>query len=109
MSLTDDISDGYHTFGELYQHRRALTAALVKLMPEASWRSRQHSEGDSLIFRGYFIVGIDLPQGTITYHYKLDYWDDFAAARELDRAPAWDGARSEATVDRLLEFVKEGN
>jgi hypothetical protein len=55
---------------------------------------------------GYFIVGINLPTGTITYHYKLTHWDDFAGVTELPHAPLWDGAAPAATVDRLLEWTR---
>jgi hypothetical protein len=101
-----DISDGYHTFGELYDHRRALTAVLAAnaaSMPEpAAWRSKAHHPDDSPMFEGgYFIVGIELDSGTITYHYKLPHWDDFAAVPELEHAPKWDGATPDDTVTRL--------
>ncbi|HEU4751991.1 MAG TPA: hypothetical protein VFU47_02705 [Armatimonadota bacterium] len=101
----DGISDGYHTFGELYDHRRALTAALAQVLP--SWRSKAHHPDDSPMFEGgYFIVGIDLPGvGTITYHYKLSHWDDFAGVDELAHAPKWDGAAPADTVTRLLNWA----
>jgi hypothetical protein len=101
----DKISDGFHTFGELYDHRRALTAALAVSMP--SWRSKAHHPEDGPMFEGgYFIVGIDLPTGTITYHYKLSHWDDFTGVEEREHAPKWDGAGPPATVDRLLEWAR---
>jgi hypothetical protein len=101
------ISDGYHTFDELYDHRRALTAALCKALSLDSWRSKaHHPDGDPMFEGGYFIVGINLPTGTITYHYKLTHWDDFAGVTELPHAPLWDGAAPAATVDRLLEWTR---
>jgi hypothetical protein len=105
---TDEISDGYHTFGELYDHRRALTAALAfSLSRSASWRSKAHHPDDDPMFEGgYFIVGIDLPGvGTVTYHYKLSHWDDFRHIRELEHAPKWDGAPPSDTVHRLLDWA----
>lgn len=103
---TDAVSDGYHTFGELYDHRRALTAALAKALSLDSWRSKAHHPDDSPMFEGgYFIVGINLPTGTITYHYKLSHWDDFAGVIELAHAPKWDGAPPPASVDRLLAWA----
>lgn len=97
-----EISDGFHTFGELYDHRRALTAALARVT-EGSWRSKAHHPEDSPMFEGgYFIVGIPTPAGPITYHYKLPHWDDFEGVTELEHSPKWDGAPPSATVDRLL-------
>jgi hypothetical protein len=107
-----ELSDGYHTMDELYDHRRALTAvvaAWAARMPEpASWRSKAHHPDDSPMFEGgYFIVGIELDTGTITYHYKLKHWDDFAAVPELEHGKKWDGATPDDTVTRLLELARE--
>ena len=90
--ITGETSDGYHTFNELYEHRLALTVALVRKTPDLAWRSLRHHVGGDPMFDGYFIVGLDLPTGTITYHYDLKHWELFDAARTLDNAPAWDGA-----------------
>jgi hypothetical protein len=103
-----DVSDGFHTFGELYDHRRALTAALASALNFSSWRSKAHHPDDDPMFEGgYFIVGIGLdPQGTITYHYKLEHWDDFSDVPELEHAPKWDGALPAESVTRLLAWAK---
>lgn len=103
-----EVSDGFHTFGELYAHRRALTAALCRAVGLDAWRSKWHHPAGDPMFDGYFIVGVNLPTGTITYHYKLKYWDDFAGVAELDHAPEWDGAPPSATVERLLAWAKAG-
>lgn len=105
---TDEITDGHHTFGELYDHRRALTAVLAAGAADVgdSWRSKAHHPDDDPMFEGYFIVGIELPTGTITYHYKLHHWDDFAAVPEREHAPKWDGATPDDTVTRLLELAR---
>lgn len=102
---TDQITDGYHTFGELYEHRRSLTAALCKAVILDAWRSKRHHPNDSPISDGRFIVGINLSTGTITYHYKMQYWDDFSDVLELAHAPKWDGAGPADTVTRLLEWA----
>lgn len=99
IAPTEDTSDGYHTFGELYAHRRALTVALARVYP--SWRSREHHEGGDPMFPGYFIVGVDLPSGMITYHYKIKYWDEFEGLTVLDHAPEWDGASADECLVRL--------
>jgi hypothetical protein len=99
-------SDGYHTFGELYAHRRALTAALVAERPDLAWRSRRHHPDSDPMFEGSFIVGIDTPAGPVTYHYGLEHWDDFSAVPEVEHAPLWDGAPASASVDRLLLWAR---
>ena len=106
---TDEITDGYHTFGELYAHQRALTAVLASAAAETgdSWRSKEHHPDDGPMFEGgYFVVGIELPTGTIRYHFYLKHWDDFAAVPELEHAPKWDGAAPEDTVIRCLELAR---
>lgn len=103
-----ELSDGHHTFGELYAHRRALTALIAAAASTEgdSWRSKAHHPDGDPMFPGYFIVGIELPTGTITYHYRLKYWDDFAAVMEIDHAPRWDGHTPADTVDRLLATAR---
>lgn len=103
MGEFSDISDGHHTFKELYEHRLALTAALTRLIPLACWRSKAHNPEDDEMFDGFFIVGIELPAGTITYHYKLEHWDKFDYVKTLMFAPKWDGATPNDTVTRLLD------
>ena len=102
------ISDGHHTFDDLYDHRRALTAVLA--MGAGSygdaWRSKAHHPEDGPMFDGCFIVGIKLPTGTITYHYPIETWDDFADVPELEHAEKWDGAGPAETVERLLALVR---
>jgi hypothetical protein len=102
------LTDGFHTMEELYDHRRALTAALMAERADISWRSREHHPDDYPMFEGgYFIVGIDTPAGTVTYHYKLAHWDDFGEVPELPHAPKWDGAKPESSVTRLLGWAKD--
>ena len=104
-AVTGDTSDGYHTFNDLYAHRMALTLALVKSWPNRSWRSKQHNPGDTPIFDGFFIVGMDLPGvSQITYHYKLEHWNAFNDVRTVDYAPKWDGHRPEDVVERLNKW-----
>lgn len=108
VPVTGETSDGYHTFNDLYAHRRALTAVLAAAAAsdEDAWRSKAHHPEDSPIFPGYFIVGIELPTGTITYHYALEFWDEFGAVAALEHAPKWDGASPEDTVSRCLELAR---
>ena len=100
-----NISDGWHTFQDLYDHRKALTAMLVSLLPALSWKSKKHDdEENNPMFDGKFIVGIDLSSGTITYHYDLKDWDLFHC-KELPHAKKWDGATPEDTVKRLIKSI----
>lgn len=101
-----DISDGYHTFDDLYQHWMVLTLALMRLYPERSWRSKLYAEGDNLMFEGFFIAGMTLPTGQISYHYKLEHWRRFEGVHWLAHAPKWDGHTPEDVVIRLMKWVR---
>lgn len=92
------VSDGDHTFSELYHHRAILTAAAFNAHPEMAWKSKQHYDGS--MYDGYFICGVNTVCGQATYHYALEYWDFFKVP-ELDRAPEWDGHTSAVAAARL--------
>lgn len=104
-----DVSDGYHTFDDLYRHRMALTLLLMATCGLPSWISKQHHPEDDPMFDDFFVVGIDLPTGTVTYHYKLRYWDLFAPLAAspktmtvvLDHAPKFDGHTPTDVINRL--------
>ena len=101
---TDEISDTYHTFGELYHHRAILTAALFSLNKHICWKSKLHD--DFTMFPGYFIVGMSTDEGNATYHYPLKYWDIFDIP-EKDRAPEHDGYTAEDAILRIQhQFLK---
>lgn len=96
-----DLSDGYHTFNELYHHRAILFSVICNNHPEIAWKSMRHNEPNSPMYDGMFIVGIETPQGQATYHYDIDpYWDMFKV-KELDLAPAWDGHTPDEAIRRI--------
>lgn len=101
--IDENTSDGYHTFKELYDHRIALFLVLMGLNRHRSWKSKHHDDGTSL--DGWFIAGIDLPGGNITYHLPMKDWD-YAQVRELPAAPEWDGHTPADVVDRLYAWVE---
>jgi len=97
------VSDGYHTFDELYHHRAILFAVICNNNPELAWKSKLHDTGD--MYDGMFIVGIDTPKGQATYHYDIEpYWDIFNV-KELDHAPKWDGHTSDDAIMRIASLA----
>ena len=98
-----EISDGSHTFDELYYHRMILFAVICNQNVDKAWKSKKHDDGS--MYEDYFIVGIETPEGQFTYHYHLDYWDLFKVYI-LDFARKWDGHTSD-DVTRLLSLVGE--
>lgn len=97
-----EISDGSHTFDELYYHRMVLFSVICNSNRDCSWKSWLHHDGT--MFDDYFIVGISTPEGQYSYHYHKDYWDMFDVA-EYDRAPEWD-LHTPNDIKRLLSLLK---
>ena len=102
-----DLSDGYHTFNELYHHRAILFSVICNMFPDRAWKSKMHDTGD--MFEGMFIVGIETDEGQATYHYDVDpYWEMFKV-KELDRAPVWDGHTSAEAIARITTLHMTGS
>ena len=101
-----EVSDGFHTFNSLYEQRMILFAALVKVYKDKSWKSDRHEDGEYCFGGGWFIVGIDTPEGSYTYHYKNEYWDLFDCII-LPRAKHWDGHTEADAEVRLMSLKPE--
>lgn len=98
-----DISDGSHTFKELYYHRMVLFSVICNTYKDKAWKSWKHDDGT--MFDDYFIVGVITPEGDYSYHYSKEYWDMFDVL-ELDHAPKWDGHKPE-DIGRLCSLNDE--
>lgn len=99
-----EVSDGYHTFDELYAHRIALFIALCKDLDGNNhprvWRSKKHSDGSA--YEGWFIMGINTEPGEqITYHLPMSEWENTNFAKERDTAPQFDGHTPADVLNRL--------
>lgn len=105
---TNKITDGYHTFGELYEHRITLFIVLCHILQARSktydiWKSKKHSDGSNI--DGWFVLGIGkVPGYQITYHIPISKWD-MCEVKELELAPIWDGHTSEDVLSRLKTLL----
>lgn len=106
MSGMGEVSDGYHTFNELYDHRITLWIALCRAWAghpsdDASvWRSKLHSDGSS--FDGWFVLGMwKEPGEQITYHLPLSRWDETDFAVTLECGPEFDGHTAVDALERI--------
>jgi len=110
----EDVSDGYHTMHELYEHRMALNIALFNAWNQSiMWGSAENDKeikvmksklhNDGTMFDGYFIIMALTPVGQISYHYTLKHWNKFKIP-EVERTPAWDGHNSLQVMERLLKL-----
>lgn len=104
VSEIGDVSDGFHTFNSLYEQRMILFAALVRAYRDKAWKSYRHEDGEYCFGGEWFIVGIDTPEGSYTYHYENKYWDMFDCA-DLPRAKHWDGHTEADAETRLMSLV----
>lgn len=103
------LSDGYHTFDELYEHRCLLFAAFLKNNCSSAWRSPRHHDGTQ--FRGWFIAGAFLGNEAgeykqISYHMPDRMWSLLDGIFTLERSPKWDGHTSQDVCDRLKAWIE---
>lgn len=101
------ISDGYHTFSELYSHRNTLFIALSKMLQKSGayfvWRSLKQSDG--IQYKNWFLMGIsEEPGKQISYHLPYELWEKTNFATTLPKAPEFDGHKSEDVTNRLFEL-----
>ena len=102
-----DLSDGYHTFNELYHHRAVLFSVICNANKNRVWKSKSHSDGS--MYDGMFIVGIETGLGQATYHYDVDpYWDLFDV-KELRFAPVFDGHTPADAIKRIRSLSCEAS
>ena len=97
-----DLSDGYHTFNDLYYQRCVLFATLVNSYKDKAWKTRYHEDGEPCFGGGWFLVTIETPEGAYGYHYENKYWNLFDC-KELKKAKHWDGY-TDKDVGRLLSL-----
>lgn len=101
VNSKQEISDGYHTFEELYYHRMVLFSVICNQNKSRAWKSWFHDDGT--MFDNYFIVGISTSEGQYTYHYHKSEWDCFNV-KEIDYAPEWDGHEPK-DITRLMSLL----
>lgn len=96
-----NVSDGYHTFDELYEHRCLLYIALclqLKDKIQVGWKNH---------YDGWFLLFAELPSGQISYHIPVKYLElvEKGGVDEITDYE-WDGHASQDVIDRLIEFIK---
>lgn len=112
---TNLISDGYHTFGELYEHRIRLFIQLCKMTKALSLLDVTNKvkgiypsvwayvENES---EQWFLLGIWKEDGKqITYHLPARFWNEVCEFAEiLKDKPQWDGHSSSDILERLKQL-----
>ena len=105
LKVTEDTSDGYHTFKELYEFRMVYNAILFN-----EWglnnkyevhKSLRHYDGELCFNGGWFIVVAILPTGQISNHYEEKYWNLFNIPQVEKASYPFDGHTSQDVIERL--------
>jgi len=94
-----NISDGYHTFDELYEHRNLLFINLCLEQPGCCYWNRN---GD---YTGYFCLYRDTPDGQISYHITDKHLPLIDCAIEYAEV-LWDGHTSNDVIERLGKLAR---
>lgn len=95
----NDLSDGYHTFDELYEHRCLIYINLCLHNKElCSWRPD---------FDGWFVLYYNSSVGQISYHVNERYL--YLIKDKIQRKDdwVWDGHTSNIVVERLQQLANE--
>ena len=106
----EKISDGFHTFKELYEYRLLYNAAFFNELSKVGLygvhKSIRHFDGELCFGGGWFIVMAKLPTGWISNHYEMKDWDLFKIPQQ-ERASQWDGHTPKDVADRIKLFLKD--
>jgi hypothetical protein len=117
----EKLSDGYHTFKELYDFRMAYNAALFNEWAKQDvvifgpmrvtkqcevHKSWKHNDGEWCFGKEkeWFIVSAMLPTGLISNHYKAEYWDMFKIPEVEKALFEFDGHSSQDVLERLKQL-----
>jgi hypothetical protein len=99
------ISDGYHTFDELYEIRKIYNAALFNEWAKQGLyevhKSAKHYDGENAFGGFWFIVVAMLPTGQISNHYKLEDWNLFNIPSYPKALYPFDNHTQKDVVERL--------
>ena len=107
------LSDGYHTFDELYEFRKVYNAALfnewcrdwrLNDAPVADFnahKSWRHNDGELCFGGGWFIVVALLPTGQISNHYEAKDWDLFKIPETEKALFPFDNHTAQDVLNRL--------
>ena len=109
LSNIGEFSDGYHTFNELYDYRKAYNAAFFNELAKRGLydvhKSKLHSDGNIPFGDdNWFIVMAELPTGQISNHYEMKDWDIFDIP-EKDRSNVYDGHSPQDVYERLVKYL----
>jgi hypothetical protein len=106
--ITENTSDGYHTFKELYAFRKAYNVALCNEWSKSGkchvHKSFRHHDGELCFGGGWFIVVAVLPDGQISNHYEVKDWGLFDIPDTEKALYEFDGHTGADVIARLESY-----
>jgi hypothetical protein len=106
----NELSDGWHTFNELYEFRKMYNAALFNEwalnMKYEVHKSLYHNDGFLCFGGGWFIVVAVLPMGQISNHYKIEDWNLFNIPIMDKALYPFDGHTPHDVIERLSSLCQ---
>jgi hypothetical protein len=107
--IDGNTSDGYHTFNELYEFRKAYNVALFNEWAASGkhsvHKSFRHHDGELCFGGGWFIVVAVLPDGQISNHYETKDWDLFNVPIVEKALFEFDGHTGSDVIARLTSYT----
>lgn len=97
--VDQNTSDGYHTFGELYEHRNLLFLALCLVNRPSVVFKKDHYEG-------WDVVYLLTVEGQLSYHVPIKYRKFLEQNFIHDESLEWDGHTSTDVIRRLTSLLE---
>ena len=108
---TGQVSDGFHSFDELYTFRKLYNAALFNEWAKQGLytvhKSKFHNDGKACFGGGWFVVVAVLPTGQVSNHYKLEDWDLFKIPATKKATVKFDGHTGADVIARMHAFISK--
>lgn len=105
------VSDGYHTFDELYEFRKVYNAALFNEWYASGrvevYKTYRDSEGNLFDNGDWFLVVAILPTGQISNHYAKEDFELFKIPEEPQSPYEFDGHTPQDVLQRIRKFETE--
>ncbi|WP_420588277.1 hypothetical protein [Bacterioplanoides sp.] len=98
------VSDGHHTFQELYDHKHLLWILILKLLKDSAFKT--YCDAGGVRMDNWFIAGLNTEFGQLTYHLPEIYWNHIKAPA-LPRNEGYDNHTSEDVLTRLSSLIEQ--
>lgn len=110
-AICNKLNEQEEIIQELYDFRLIYNALLFNEWSKHDtievYKSKKHSDGELCFDGEWFVVVAILPDGQITNHYHIKYWDYFQIKEYPQVKDEFDGHTPIDVLNRLKSMVKE--